>query len=1474
MWCKFWVFDVVSRQQNSMIAGLLWLFWLLALLFFCLGLSKLANATAVSAVSSRGHDTDIFFQKHSNSDVSAKAFSTNRLQAQSETLLWVETSKAMSCALDRPPSANGVCQSPWPKRSRSSVVQEQLRDWILSLPDDAAVGLGGFSGSGAQVLSPVLPLGEAQAWPGRVEATLLEPGNDVAISRGQLIEPGPNTPSLKLSATPDAQIRLYFPSLYLPPGAIVDEAVLVVAPRAVVHQPEPLSLRISRNARAFSMHFKDPSFRPSGRVTPVTLPATAVPNTLQEIDITDALRARLALGRESWCFGQGVGLVLARQSVAAESLSFVSVEQDLQLAPRLIVRYRAGPIGKACAVMSRTAFVKSPEDGGYLGQNQALASSGAELVIHPDKPLGFGFKGLSVERGLNMRLERGSLSLTAAQDLPAGTQFLLTAYHVPQTASLPLRMRQWRSNDESGPEIRWVLTEAVVQGGQLKSPNLGAILSPIFQRPAWKTGDGLFIVLKATSSRGGALGGGVQGASGGGTKLALRWRAYYPAKKLQAHRFGLLSALATLPQAGPPVTVSTSFPSSRSSMSPPFFLSEAVRYWRGESAVLGKQRASQSTGASADGHLMSLSHPSVFRRKPTAFLPMQCEGLDLRDKACAKHRWVSRTQYQAPKNLTPGTSCGQRQVSVIFAGDFEKSRTMVWNGGVGWAQCGELPEGQQLHALCGEPAVRALSASGVSTVFMPLLPSSGLQMGLGGVVAGDVADQVIEQRMGESLALGLGSLHRSFTPRVVDPVGLTTVPFTANRPYGPQVTAARVERPLFMSLFRPRDALNWSGNLKRFALDFNQSMIVDQRGRSVFEVGASGEPIFRSGHQSFWSTVADSGSILTGGAAANLPKTRRLYTHLGSLIKRHEAWVPEGEVQAKVVPMHAGDQSVLKALGLASASADSQSAVFDRLQRRGQFSKTSDVLGSFLGAAPLAISYDASSEKNQRGTVFVSSNQGFLHAFDDKTGEELYAFMPSELLSRLPFQFQSIGANTGQPLHYGLDGSWIAWRHDALKAVTESGQLVWRRDGVISAKPADAAIDGRLGILSQRQRDFVMLYGGMGRGGRNVYALDATRSVAPDPNPAPELRFIIRGGESGPYARLGQTWSKPVLTQMRFPSNGVVKVRPVIIFAGGYDAHVFDHRPYYREELPKTTLGNALYIVDAWTGELLWWASRAAGSVQHSDLKYSIPMSVKVLDLDGDGITDRLYFADIVGQMFRTQFDAAGLGEITKIADMGEERNYIPLAQHRFFFRAPSVAPMRTQTGQLRVAIALGSGDVTAPLATGAKDRLFVLYDDYWLTDESSSVPLQSASLPEVVPEVEGEQKATAGARGWQMALDDDVGEKVLSSPLIVNGDLYVATWLPAGARASQMACLKAPEPHHAKLYSISLADGRASHFFGDDGVVARTFKMNGVPPPIQWVSQGRRAVLLFGTYVLPFPSHDEDRSLMAIRKTEWRRLR
>lgn len=149
------------------------------------------------------------------------------------------------------------------------------------------------------------------------------------------------------------------------------------------------------------------------------------------------------------------------------------------------------------------------------------------------------------------------------------------------------------------------------------------------------------------------------------------------------------------------------------------------------------------------------------------------------------------------------------------------------------------------------------------------------------------------------------------------------------------------------------------------------------------------------------------------------------------------------------------------------------------------------LLGGISNSRPLVIPYE-----NSQSIIFVGANDGMLHAFDDATGEELWGFIPYELLTRLKDLPRAHRAQ------YYVGGSPKAY-------------------------------------LTKSQKIIVF---GLGKGGSNYYTLDVT-----DPN-HPKFLWKI-GPETTGYSEMGQAWSTPQIGKVKNEKREQV----LCFIGGGYD---------------------------------------------------------------------------------------------------------------------------------------------------------------------------------------------------------------------------------------------------------------------------------------------------------------------------------
>jgi type IV pilus assembly protein PilY1 len=190
-------------------------------------------------------------------------------------------------------------------------------------------------------------------------------------------------------------------------------------------------------------------------------------------------------------------------------------------------------------------------------------------------------------------------------------------------------------------------------------------------------------------------------------------------------------------------------------------------------------------------------------------------------------------------------------------------------------------------------------------------------------------------------------------------------------------------------------------------------------------------------------------------------------------------------------------------------------------QGKSELKKRKWILGPILNSRPLVIPYE-----NLQSVVFVGANDGMLHAFDTTTGEELWGFVPFDLLGRLKDLSQ------GKKVKYFVDGSPKAY-------ITKSQKII---------------------IF------------GLRRGGSHYYALDVTKPEKP--------KFLWKiGPEIEGFSEMGQTWSTPQFGKVKYKDGE----RVVCFIGGGYDER--QDRANLGIDDKK---GRAVYVVDIMTGAQVW----------------------------------------------------------------------------------------------------------------------------------------------------------------------------------------------------------------------------------------------------------------------------------------------
>lgn len=490
------------------------------------------------------------------------------------------------------------------------------------------------------------------------------------------------------------------------------------------------------------------------------------------------------------------------------------------------------------------------------------------------------------------------------------------------------------------------------------------------------------------------------------------------------------------------------------------------------------------------------------------------------------------------------------------------------------------------------------------------------------------------------------------------------------------------------------------------------------------------------------------------------------------------------------------------------------------------------LFGDPLHSRPTPINYGLSNgyTSTRRPAIFiaVSGNDGLMHFVENTTpggapttgdaeagtqsGKELWSFMPKAAMGvqKLLRTNTALPTNSSHP------------NYDSAFPTRPFSPHPYTLDGPPTVLVKDVNGNGTIDSPNDR----VYLYFGMRRGGRNYYGLNIT-----DPY-NPTLMWTITGG-SGNFAELGRSFSQPRTGRVRVVVAGVSVLKDVLVFAGGYS-----NNKDYKALGTDDTVGNAIYVVDALNGSLIWKATgnnggqtASATNFVHASLVDSIPATPAVVDTDGDSesLTDRILVGDTGGNVWRADLvgDNTVNWTLTRLANLG--RHYVnDKANDRRFLNTPDLVQDRDDIGPYDGVI-LGSGDREDPLDVGGvTDNWFYVIKDRNIgvgASTDSSLQHDTATLTDItdvcVPSGTTEAvPCTTGTRssGWKLHLNQASGEKNLSAALTISGTIYFTTYLKAGTSEDDTC---GPAEGSGLLYAVKLDNGAPAYNYDlDDGSV------------------------------------------------------
>ncbi len=566
---------------------------------------------------------------------------------------------------------------------------------------------------------------------------------------------------------------------------------------------------------------------------------------------------------------------------------------------------------------------------------------------------------------------------------------------------------------------------------------------------------------------------------------------------------------------------------------------------------------------------------------------------------------------------------------------------------------------------------------------------------------------------------------------------------------------------VYLTMFGARGNAHWPGNLKAYRIEGGR--IVDALGADAVDPGTG---FFYPTARSYWTTgQADGNDVLLGGAAHQLPTpaNRRLFTDNGfdnSLSGASNA------ISVGNINMYTDADFGISAGGPALADVINWMRGADIQDIDGDPATTvRNSMGDPLHSRPAAIVYGGTAQ-NPESVIYAATNDGYLHAVDAANGQELWSYVPKELLPRMARLYEDPEMNYKM---YGIDGDIIPVVRDV------------DGDGTIEA------VDG----------DFALILFGMRRGGSTYRMLNVTDKD----NPVLVWERVLDQG--------GQSWSAPVVTRIDISGAAQNAYKAVAVIGGGYDGvnDTAAHNP------APDGVGAGVHVLDLMTGATLWRAGYTGSNadLELDEMTRSIPTRIKVIDINGDGFADRMYSADMGGQIWR--FDIANSNPASSlvaggvIARLGAEGLGSPTAADtRRFYNSPDVAIFADERQNRRfISVSIGSGYRAHPLDLSAEDKFYSLRDpdifnSLSQTDYDNYTPITEANLVDVTGQVE--VNITAADAGWRLTLPTN--QMVLADSVTFNDEVFFVSFSPDSVGAA--ACSVGQGTNF--LWRISILNG------------------------------------------------------------------
>lgn len=415
-----------------------------------------------------------------------------------------------------------------------------------------------------------------------------------------------------------------------------------------------------------------------------------------------------------------------------------------------------------------------------------------------------------------------------------------------------------------------------------------------------------------------------------------------------------------------------------------------------------------------------------------------------------------------------------------------------------------------------------------------------------------------------------------------------------------------------------------------------------------------------------------------------------------------------------------------------------------------KFRLRTSVLGDITHNAPVYIDAPAKNlvgadyssfyeqHKTRPGAVFVGANDGMLHAFSADSGAELFAYIPSPLLKKLPRLTD------------------LAYQHESMM------------DGNLQVSEAH--------VLGQWK---TVLAAGMGYGAKGVFALDVTASDKFMEGKRALFEFTEKDD-----ADMGYITSSPSIAKINMgkSKNGSITYKYfVVVTSGDNDANNSE---------------KFLFLLSLDKDPTAPWFKNSNYyklSANSNDASTNNALSAPGLVLNAQGAAIYAYSGDLQGNVWRFDFTGEKPDSITpEIIFTAKDRNNNPQA-----ITAQPVVTFAPDGGYL---VLFGTGDNTKNTKDHLKQNSFYALRDtiddrkehYFINDRSklaarelTTSTIKGESGLQITGNEFSYSNSKANKKGWYFDYNQ-CGERSTSKSELAFGSIFFNTVIPGGALCNE----------------------------------------------------------------------------------------